>query len=580
MKSETKICQNCKNSFIIEPDDFAFYEKIKVPPPTWCFECRMVRRMLFRNERSLYRSDCGLCKKSVISIYAPENKYNVFCIDCYNSDDWDPHSFALKYDFNKPFFEQLGELFKKIPRRNLYQDFAVNSEYTNQIVHIKNSYLCFGGHHYEDSSYCAQNFFIKNCLDVDFSSSSEFCFESFYLRKCFRVRFGYYSEDCMDSWLIYNCRNCSNCICCVNLRSQSYCIFNQRYTKEEYEKKLKEMNLADADNLEKTKKTFLEHTLNFPRKYANLKNVVNSVGDNLEQVKNCRYVFSVSEAENVRYSFFIPYGGAKDCFDVDHVGVGSTEVYELHSGFGDNRVLFSNRVYYSHNVEYSDDCYNSEYLFGCAGLRKKSYCILNKEYTREEYEDLRNKIKEHMAQMPYSDKKDRVFQYGEFFPMDIIPFAYNDSVVNEYFPLTKSEILEKGFKYKEPEARNYKPTILPHQLPLIEQADEKILEEIIQCEHLEKCNDRCTLAFRIIQNELNISKMLGVSLPRLCPNCRHMSRIKLLNSPKLYHRECMCDKKNHHNHNTGKCETEFETSYAPERPEIVYCEKCYQQEVY
>src|SRR3989344_761903 len=220
MQSETKICQNCKNSFIIEPGDFGFYEKIKVPPPTWCFECRMVRRMLCRNERSLYRSDCGLCKKSVISIYAPENKYNVFCIDCYNSDDWDPHSFALKYDFNKPFFEQLGELFKKIPRRNLYQDFAVNSEYTNQIVHIKNSYLCFGGHHYEDSSYCAQNFFI---------------------RKCFRVRFGYYSEDCMDSWLIYNCRNCSNCIGCVNLRSQSYCIFNQRYTKEEYEKKLKEL---------------------------------------------------------------------------------------------------------------------------------------------------------------------------------------------------------------------------------------------------------------------------------------------------------------------------------------------------
>jgi len=25
---------------------------------------------------------------------------------------------------------------------------------------------------------------------------------------------------------------------------------------------------------------------------------------------------------------------------------------------------------------------------------------------------------------------------------------------------------------------------------------------------------------------------------------------------------------------------EFETAYAPDRPEIVYCEKCYQQEVY
>ena len=37
-KSETKTCQNCKNDFIIEPDDFSFYEKMKVPAPTFCPE--------------------------------------------------------------------------------------------------------------------------------------------------------------------------------------------------------------------------------------------------------------------------------------------------------------------------------------------------------------------------------------------------------------------------------------------------------------------------------------------------------------------------------------------------------------
>ena len=35
MNQETKTCQNCKAQFIIEPDDFTFYEKINVPPPTW-----------------------------------------------------------------------------------------------------------------------------------------------------------------------------------------------------------------------------------------------------------------------------------------------------------------------------------------------------------------------------------------------------------------------------------------------------------------------------------------------------------------------------------------------------------------
>lgn len=33
---EIKICQNCKNRFIIEPEDFAFYEKIGVSAPIFC----------------------------------------------------------------------------------------------------------------------------------------------------------------------------------------------------------------------------------------------------------------------------------------------------------------------------------------------------------------------------------------------------------------------------------------------------------------------------------------------------------------------------------------------------------------
>ncbi len=568
--SENPICQNCKKDFTIESEDFNFYEKIKVPPPTFCSECRMIRRMNFRNERSFYKQDCDLCKKSVIAMYDPASKYKVYCIDCYSSDKWDPFEFGKEYNFSEPFFKQLDGLLKAIPRRALYQDFAVNSEYTNQIVHIKNCYLCFGGHHYEDSSYCAQNFYLENCLDVDFSSNCEFCYESLYLRKCFRVRFGYYSEDCLDSWFIYDCRNCQNCLGCTGLRNKNYCILNQQYTKGEYEQKVKELKLFNQESLLKFKNEFLKNSLLFPRKYANVKNVINSVGDNLEQVKNCKYVFSVSEAENVRYSFFIPYGGAKDCFDLDHAGVGTTESCELHSGFGNNRVMFCTRVYYSHNVEYSDDCYNCEYLFACAGLRKKSHCIFNKQYSKEEYEVMVKKIKEHMEKMPYEDKKGRIFKYGEFFPMDIMPFSYNDSVVCEYFPLTKKEILENGYKYKEPETKNYKPTIFPNQLPAIKEANEEILKEIIQCEHAGDCNHRCTTAFRIIQNELNFYKILEVSLPELCPNCRHMGRIEMLNPPRLYHRKCM----------KAGCKNEFETSYATNRPEIIYCDSCYKQEVY
>ena len=63
---------------------------------------------------------------------------------------------------------------------------------------------------------------------------------------------------------------------------------------------------------------------------------------------------------------------------------------------------------------------------------------------------------------------------------------------------------------------------------------------------------------------------MKIPIPRICPECRHIERFKNRGPNKLWHRQCM--KKN--------CNNEFETSYAPDRQEIVYCESCYNKEVY
>ncbi len=84
-----------------------------------------------------------------------------------------------------------------------------------------------------------------------------------------------------------------------------------------------------------------------------------------------------------------------------------------------------------------------------------------------------------------------------------------------------------------------------------------------------KCNS-CKNAFRIIEAELKFYRRFLIPLPHICFNCRHIERRKKINHLKLWHRKCM---------NNG-CKNEFETCYAPERPEKVYCEKCYQNEVY
>ena len=60
--SSQRVCQNCKKNFVIEQEDFNFYDRIKVPPPTFCPECRFQRRMAWRNDRTLYKRNCDLCK--------------------------------------------------------------------------------------------------------------------------------------------------------------------------------------------------------------------------------------------------------------------------------------------------------------------------------------------------------------------------------------------------------------------------------------------------------------------------------------------------------------------------------------
>ncbi len=105
MNPESKNCQNCKSEFTIEVDDFSFYEKMKVPAPIFCPECRFQRRCSWRNDTSLYSTNCSLCEKRVVSMYAPDSGMTIYCNKCWWSDKWDPYSYAVDYDFSRPFFE-------------------------------------------------------------------------------------------------------------------------------------------------------------------------------------------------------------------------------------------------------------------------------------------------------------------------------------------------------------------------------------------------------------------------------------------------------------------------------------------
>ena len=175
MSQETRTCQNCKQSFTIEPDDFAFYEKIQVPPPTFCWQCRFRRRCAYRNERSLKKNKSAKSGKDIFTLYPPQAGLTLYTQEEWYADDWDQMATGRDYDFSRPFFYQLFELFKVAPIfcRNVVQ--CVNSDYCANASYLKNCYLMFQISNTEDSAYGNAVDYSKNCYDNSNCSKCERC---------------------------------------------------------------------------------------------------------------------------------------------------------------------------------------------------------------------------------------------------------------------------------------------------------------------------------------------------------------------------------------------------------------------
>jgi len=567
-KSENKICRNCQKNFVIESDDFGFYEKIKVPPPTFCPECRQQRRYAWRNERTLYRRNCDLCEKSTVTIYSPNKPYKVYCNECWWGDGWDPDSHGRDFDFSIPlrsFFEQFSELQHDVPRMALLNKNSVNSEYTNHSANNKDVYLSFCVFDGENVMY--SNWVMKNsrdCMDCSMiAEKGELLFEVVDSRTSYKCQYCLFIKDCSDCLYCYDCKGCNNCFMSVNLRNKSYVFKNKQYTREEYLKKIKEYDFSSfvvREGLNKEFKDMTEHDA--IHRYVVSERNVNSIGSMLFDCRNAKKVFELDKCENCKYVV----GGIelKDAMDIYHAGYNSELCYELQGCTRTSNCQFCHLCYDNMNVMYSDTCQNSQNLFGCVSIKKGEYMIFNKKYSKAEYKVLKEKIIEHM-------KKTR--EYGEFFPPAIAPVYYNETQGNLYVPMTEEQVLAKGLNWEYNIPGTFrKETVSSTSIPdRIEDVPDSYLNEIFACTD-------CSKNYNITTNELLFLRKESIPFPRKCPNCRYKKRFDLRPPRKLWHRTCMCDKK--HLHHSGKCEIEFETSYSPDRLEKVYCEKCYQQEVY
>ena len=556
MKEETQQCNRCKQNFILEEDDFSFYEKMKVPPPNVCPDCRFKMRAMWRNEMSLYSGrKCELCKKNIVTMYNPKSQYKIYCFDCYSSDKWDSRDYTRDFSINEPFFNQLKKLLVNVPKSATFISKAdgpnINSEYANMAGGLKNCYMVFNSGPFEESLYTRGIRNSREVVDCYYGIDLELIYEGVNCSKSSKIIFGKDINGCVDCAFISNCSGCIDCFGCVNLRNASHQIFNKEVTKDEYNKFVNEI-LGSYSKLNKFKEEFSRFEKNFPvRENHNLKSI-NSIGDYLIECKDIKNSFEVARSENCKFMFSTKE--TKDSMGVIGFGFRSENLLENIAIGYSSCVIGSCSITNSQNVMYSYLLYNCHDCIGCDGLKNAEYCILNKQYSKEEYE----KLKEHIIK-ELTDKG----IYGLMMPVEIAPFAYNETIAQDNMPLTKEEALAQGFRWEDDiQMTKGKETLQSGEIPdHINDVKDSITSEILKC-------ISCERNYKITEQELLFYRKMKLPIPRKCFFCRHQDRIHRRGPYKFWDRKC------------DHCGKDIKTNYSPDRKEIIYCEKCYQNEVY
>ncbi len=554
-------CKRCNQGFIIHPDEEAFLEKIGFtfgiatfhpPRPVYCPDCRLQIRACHRNEQCMYRRKSTKSGKDIVALYhddAPWGEpYSVYSQEEWRSDAFDPLQYGQDIDFARSFFEQYAMLQKKVPRVAMVTVANENSDFTTGTGYCKNCYLINSSEYAEDCYYGKLFQKCKNSMDCCYLYDSELCYECFSVYGSYNCMFLSFSQNCQDCLLSSNLQSCANCCLCTNLSRKKYCIFNEQLTKEEYAKRVTEL-LGSHAALEAGKKHLKDLNLKKLHKYSNIVNSENCTGDYIENSQNCLDCYDVNESQDCRW---VTVGvNVKDNYDCSNMYLKPELCYDTLGTIEAYNVAYCLYIFYSQRMLYCDTCYHCSDCFGCIGLTRKKHCILNKQYSQEEYDALVPKLIKHM---------EKTSEWGLFFPPAIATFAYNESLASEYFPLRREEAIARKFTWREKDVREYQPqtTVLSDRI-----ADTKddIAKELLACRN-------CGKNYRVIPQELSFYRRQHLPIPRCCPECRQKERMMLRNPRRLWQRECL------------KCNKSIQTTYQPSRPEIVYCEECYLSIVY
>lgn len=422
----------------------------------------------------------------------------------FQSDIVDNRKVGKEYDFSRPFFEQYREIMRSSylpPLNNANND---NCSFTTATFNSKNAYLTFVCFDSEDClySYCLTR--ARECVDCVAVTDCELCVECIDCSGCYAC---IASKDCSDGCRnLFGCedmRGSKDCYGCIGMEHQQFCIFNKQATEEEYKAFLQKKHLHTFSGYQAALQECRAFHASTGHKANRLINCTNSTGWYLRDCQNVEYGHDTKGAENCGF-ILNNSDKARNCWF--GFNTGSQNCY-LGTNVGGNEVIYS---YSSIGGAFNIYCFmlqnGCENCFGSVGLKKNSYCILNKQYTKEEYEALVPRIIEHMKSTG---------EWGKVIPPRMALAPALETNIELYCQtqsgLGETELARRGYRVgRTPENEAPADALDIENIPesIQETSPEMLLGKVFRCPVTGK-----PLTFQA--KEIAVRLKLGVPLPRI-----------------------------------------------------------------
>ena len=144
--------------------------------------------------------------------------------------------------------------------------------------------------------------YCKNSIDCLRTVSCQNCYECTKVQNCYECFYCFNCQGCFNSQHLVDCFNVDNCAFCIGLRNKKYYVLNTSYTKSKYKTFLEKLQ-QDKNFETEMKQAFAKLKLSIPVNANIIEQSEDSIGDYLDNCKNCVYCFDTMLAQDCRHCY-------------------------------------------------------------------------------------------------------------------------------------------------------------------------------------------------------------------------------------------------------------------------------------